>query len=305
MQHCGHGRHHRLRHVKQGDCFVAIAGERFDGQTLWPSLRKGRRLRRREPGCAIRATGLLLRVPDTIPALGDLAPRVPAAVRFRVVAITGSNGKTTTKRMIDHILSQHLRPPGQKSFNNNIGVPLTLLGARAQDDVIVANWGQRSGRDRRPDAIAQPDIAVVTNAHPAHLEGFGDWRQSSARSSRSPTGCRTPAYSLSMAISSRSWRPPASGDGPSAPSADPRAHAIGPSRSSAPARTAPSRSKADRSVCRCRVRATSRTPGRLGGLRPVRPVGGRLRPGGRKPAGRLDAGRDAADRRDDGAQRLL
>jgi UDP-N-acetylmuramoyl-tripeptide--D-alanyl-D-alanine ligase len=93
-----------------------------------------------------------------------------------VVAITGSVGKTTTRQIVHHALSRHFRThQAQKSFNNHIGLPLTLLGAAPQHEIIVAELGaNHPGEIAGLTRIAGPDVAVVTNACPAHLEGFGD-----------------------------------------------------------------------------------------------------------------------------------
>ncbi len=164
------------RTIQPGDCFFAIAGENFDGHDYVAQvMQKG-------AACAVvsravsNASGLILRVPDTIKALGDLARAYRLMNPFTVVAITGSVGKTTTRQIVHHVLSKRFRThQAQKSFNNNIGLPLTLLGARPQDQVIVAELGaNHPGEIAELTRIALPDVAVVTNAHPAHLEGFGD-----------------------------------------------------------------------------------------------------------------------------------
>jgi len=164
------------RTIQAGDCFFALPGENFDGHDYVAQvLQKG-------AACAVvsrtvdGAAGLLLRVPDTIQALGDLAREYRRMNAFNVVAITGSVGKTTTRQIVHHVLSRRFRThQAQKSFNNNIGLPLTLLGARPEDEVIIAELGaNHPGEIAGLTRIAQPDIAVVTNAHPAHLEGFGD-----------------------------------------------------------------------------------------------------------------------------------
>ena len=166
------------RAVSRGDCFFAIAGDNFDGHDFVGEVfRKG-------AVCAVvgrsvsgqAASGLVLRVPDTIRALGDFAREYRRRNRFTVVAITGSVGKTTTRQIVHHVLSRRFRThQASKSFNNNIGLPLTLLGAEPQVEIIVAELGaNHPGEIAYLTRIAQPDIAVVTNAHPAHLEGFGD-----------------------------------------------------------------------------------------------------------------------------------
>jgi UDP-N-acetylmuramoyl-tripeptide--D-alanyl-D-alanine ligase len=164
------------RTIQEGDCFFAIAGERFDGHDYVAEvLGKG-------AACAVvsRAvegvSGPLLKVPDTIRALGDLAREYRRMNRFKVVAITGSVGKTTTRQILHHVLSKHFRThQAQKSFNNHIGLPLTLLAADPETEVILAELGaNHPGEIACLTRIAEPDIAVVTNTHPAHLEGFGD-----------------------------------------------------------------------------------------------------------------------------------
>jgi UDP-N-acetylmuramoyl-tripeptide--D-alanyl-D-alanine ligase len=118
----------------------------------------------------------LLKVPDTIQALGDLARAYRRMSSFKVVAITGSVGKTTTRQIVHHVLRQHFRVhQASKSFNNNIGLPLTLLGAEPDIQIVVAELGaNHPGEISYLTRIAEPDVALVTNAHPAHLEGFGD-----------------------------------------------------------------------------------------------------------------------------------
>jgi UDP-N-acetylmuramoyl-tripeptide--D-alanyl-D-alanine ligase len=164
------------RTIQSGDCFFAIAGENFDGHNYVAQvMQKGAAcavVSRDVPGAA----GPILRVPDTIRALGDLARAYRLMNPFKVVAITGSVGKTTTRQIVHHVLSKRFRThQAQKSFNNNIGLPLTLLAARPQDEVIIAELGaNHPGEIAELTRIALPDVAVVTNAHPAHLEGFGD-----------------------------------------------------------------------------------------------------------------------------------
>jgi UDP-N-acetylmuramoyl-tripeptide--D-alanyl-D-alanine ligase len=167
------------RSVEAGDCFFAIRGDRFDGHDfLREVFAKG-------AVCAVvsrkfddekLADKCLLRVEDTIKALGDLAADYRRQSGFKVVAITGSVGKTTTRQILYHVLRRHFRvhqSPG--SFNNNIGLPLTLLGAKSDDQIVITELGSNHpGEIAYLTRIAQPDIALVTNVHPAHLEGFGD-----------------------------------------------------------------------------------------------------------------------------------
>ncbi|MCX5637943.1 MAG: UDP-N-acetylmuramoyl-tripeptide--D-alanyl-D-alanine ligase [Planctomycetota bacterium] len=167
------------RTTKVGDCFFAIPGESFDGHDyVSDALAKG-------AVCAVvsrdiegkKFTGnYLLKVEDTIKALGDLARVSRRQAGFKVIAITGSVGKTTTRHIAYHVLSRHFRVfQSPKNFNNNIGLPLTLLGADPEDQIVIAELGSNHpGEIAYLTRIALPDIAVVTNVHQAHLEGFGD-----------------------------------------------------------------------------------------------------------------------------------
>jgi UDP-N-acetylmuramoyl-tripeptide--D-alanyl-D-alanine ligase len=166
------------RTIKPGECFFAIAGGNFDGHNyVGEVFQQG-------AACAVvsravngdAVAGPILRVPDTVRALGELAREYRRTNRFIVVAITGSVGKTSTRQIVHHALSQRFGThQAQKSFNNNIGLPLTLLGAVPDCEVIVAELGaNHPGEIAELTQIAEPDIAVVTNVYPAHLEGFGD-----------------------------------------------------------------------------------------------------------------------------------
>ena len=167
------------RTTKAGDCFFAIGGENFDGHDyIADAFTKG-------AVCAVVSKDIdgenfagkgLLKVEDTVRALGELAGEYRRRAGYKVVAITGSAGKTTTRQIIYHVLSRRFRVyQSPKSFNNQIGLPLTLLGAGADEQIVIAELGSNHpGEISCLTRIAQPDIALVTNVHPAHLEGFGD-----------------------------------------------------------------------------------------------------------------------------------
>ena len=169
------------RTARPGDCFFAIAGDNFDGHDYLPDVAaKG-------AACAVVSKDIsredfngcvLLKVNDTVKALGDFAKQYRRQAAFKVVAITGSVGKTTTRQITHHVLSQHRRCyQAPKNFNNNIGLPLTLLGAGPTEEVVIAEIGSSSpGEVAYLTRIAQPDIAVVTSVCPAHLSGFGNLR---------------------------------------------------------------------------------------------------------------------------------
>jgi UDP-N-acetylmuramoyl-tripeptide--D-alanyl-D-alanine ligase len=164
------------RTVGKGECFFAIKGENFDGHDyVAAAIGRG-------AACAVvskdwqgDANGCLLRVEDTIAALGAMAKEYRKGLKVKVVGITGSAGKTTSREMIYHVLSTKLKAyRSPKSFNNNIGVPLTIFSADGDEEAIVVEMGtNHPGEIAYLTRIAQPDIAVITNVYPAHLEGFG------------------------------------------------------------------------------------------------------------------------------------
>ncbi len=161
------------RTIKEGDCFFAIAGDNFDGHDyVCQAFDTG-------AACAVVGKDFtgerILKVPDTIKALGLLAKEYRSRNNYKVVAVTGSTGKTSTRQIIAHVLRQRYRIfESPANFNNNIGVPLTLLGADEKDEIIVAELGTSApGEIAYLSRIAQPDIALITNVYCAHLAGFG------------------------------------------------------------------------------------------------------------------------------------
>jgi UDP-N-acetylmuramoyl-tripeptide--D-alanyl-D-alanine ligase len=167
------------RTVGVGDCFFALPGQNFDGHDhVAQAFAKGAvcAVVSRDVSGLVTSDKPLLFVRDTVEALGDLARWYRRAYPFKVVAITGSVGKTTTRQIVHHVLaSRFATHQAQKSFNNAIGLPLTILGAQPSDEIIVAELGaNHPGEISHLTDIALPDVAVVTNVYPAHLEGFGD-----------------------------------------------------------------------------------------------------------------------------------
>ena len=116
--------------------------------------------------------GLLIKVDDTLQALGDIATHYRRKFDIPVIAVTGSNGKTTTKDMVASVLSQRFSAlKSEGSFNNLIGVPLTLFQLSAEHQVAVLELGiSIPGEMRRLSQIAQPNFGVITNIGPTHLE---------------------------------------------------------------------------------------------------------------------------------------
>jgi len=160
------------RNLKPGELFVPLRGARFDGHDyLILAVRNGAAACLSEEVVA----GLpvpVIRVADTLHALGDLAAANRLSLRGPLVGITGSAGKTTTKEMLATILEQQgagLKTAG--NFNNLIGLPLTLLQLKPEHRWAVIEMGTSSlGEIERLTEIAAPNIGVITNVGPAHLE---------------------------------------------------------------------------------------------------------------------------------------
>lgn len=163
------------RTLGPGEVFFALEGERFDGHAHLEEARS------RGAAAAVvekeaRVEGLaLLRVADTRKALLDAAAWQRRRHDFKVVAVTGSNGKTTTKELVAAALGARLRVVrSPKSFNNEIGLPLTFFAAERNTDVVVAEIGTSApGEIARLAGVAAPDVSIVTQIAPAHLEGLG------------------------------------------------------------------------------------------------------------------------------------
>lgn len=168
------------RTLVAGSLFFALRGERYDGHGfVAEALDRGALAAVVEMPVVHGDGRRLLRVGDALRALGDLAAWGRRRSAMRVVAVTGSNGKTTTKDMIGAICRAAFPPPQKVlqtdgNLNNLIGLPLTLLRADGDEVVGVLEMGMnRPGEIARMTEIAQPDVAVVTNVGRAHLEGLG------------------------------------------------------------------------------------------------------------------------------------
>lgn len=166
------------RALDHGDLFVALVGERFDGHDFLAEAvaRGAAAVVVRD---AARAAGLgvpVVVVDDPLVALGALARYQRRAWTTPVIAIGGSNGKTTTKELVRAgLASVYEVHATHGNFNNQVGVPLTLLAAPAGCDMAVVEVGtNHPGEIERLRRIAEPDIAVVTTVQEEHLEGFGD-----------------------------------------------------------------------------------------------------------------------------------
>lgn len=160
----------------EGDLFVCLSGQNFDGHTFAAeAVRRGAgAILAQRPLPEVVGVPVLL-VTDTLEALGRLAACWRTAAGAFVVAVTGSAGKTTVKEMIAAILSRDRTiAKNYKNYNNLIGVPLTMLATTGEEEAWVLECGINvRGEMERLGAMTMPDVAVITNVGPAHLEGLG------------------------------------------------------------------------------------------------------------------------------------
>ncbi|MBL8397137.1 MAG: UDP-N-acetylmuramoyl-tripeptide--D-alanyl-D-alanine ligase [Candidatus Accumulibacter sp.] len=173
-----HGVSTDSRTIKGGQLFVALRGESFDGHHyLANAAARGAVAAIVAEDATCDATLSLLRVADTRLALGALAADWRRRFTLPLLAVTGSNGKTTTKEMIASILRSAygdavLSTSG--NLNNDIGLPLTLFQLAAEHRAAVVEMGMNHpGEIAYLAGLARPDIALVTNAQRAHLAGLG------------------------------------------------------------------------------------------------------------------------------------
>ncbi len=166
--------HTDSRSVQAGDLFVALQGERFDAHVFLPQARTaGAAAALAHSGLA--AAGLCgIEVPDTLRAFGALAAGWRAQFTLPLVAVTGSNGKTTVTQMVASIFAAHAGDAAlatQGNFNNAIGVPHTLLRLRAAHRLAVVELGMNHpGEIAYLADLVQPSVALVNNAQREHLE---------------------------------------------------------------------------------------------------------------------------------------
>jgi len=169
------------RKINRGELFIALRGDLFDGHDFIATAKE-----RGAAAAVVDAVGAaslqecelpLLVVADTRLALGALAAAWRSRFSLPLIAVTGSNGKTTTKEMIASILKSVYGDAvlvTQGNFNNDIGLPLTLLNLDASHRAAIIEMGMNHpGEIAYLARIARPSVALVTNAQRAHLEGMG------------------------------------------------------------------------------------------------------------------------------------
>lgn len=164
------------RTVSRGDLFFCIAGENFDGHEFAAQAA-------RSGAAAVVASRMIgdmdcpvIMVRDTVAALGRLAACWRDTCGAKLVAVTGTAGKTTVKELLHAVVERKFSAAkNYRNLNNQIGLPLSMLKASAEQEVWVMELGISSPGDMEELApVASPDLAVITNVGPGHLEGLGN-----------------------------------------------------------------------------------------------------------------------------------
>jgi UDP-N-acetylmuramoyl-tripeptide--D-alanyl-D-alanine ligase len=163
------------RKILPGSLFFALKGEKFDANTFAANALEAGAAYAIIDNPAYRLNEKYILVDDVLTALQDLARHHRSQLTIPVIGLTGTNGKTTTKELINSVLSQHYKTLAtQGNLNNHIGVPLTILTIGEMHEMAVIEMGANHQKEiELLCSIAQPTHGLITNVGKAHLEGFG------------------------------------------------------------------------------------------------------------------------------------
>lgn len=169
------------RELGSRNLFIPLAGEKFDGHNFIAPLSEGGSImsyltmREGYAEVAARCNIAEIRCDDTLRALGAIAAHHRESVDPEVVGITGTNGKTTTKELVFALLSSKKKcHKNEKNYNNEIGVPMTLLELKPGHEMAVIEMGMNhAGEIERLSRISRPDLALITSVGEGHLEFLG------------------------------------------------------------------------------------------------------------------------------------
>ena len=170
------------REVKEGDVYVALKGEKFDGNDFYlDAIDNGAKvcivskdITAEENDEIKKSNVTIIQVPNTLKALQEIATYKRMQYNIPVVAVTGSVGKTSTKDLIASVVSQKYNTLKTKgNYNNEIGLPLTILGLTDEEAMVVEMGMNHFGEIRKLTNIAKPTVAVITNIGTAHIGNLG------------------------------------------------------------------------------------------------------------------------------------
>jgi UDP-N-acetylmuramoyl-tripeptide--D-alanyl-D-alanine ligase len=165
------------RNIKPGDIFIALKGKHFNGELFAESaLKQGAKVAVVEKSISPESDRII-KVENTLRFLQELAHYHRIHKNLKIIGLTGTNGKTTTKELIRIVLAQKYRVQSTTgNLNNHIGVPLTLLSVADNTEITVVEMGaNHQGEIRELCEIVRPQSGLITNIGKAHLEGFGNF----------------------------------------------------------------------------------------------------------------------------------
>lgn len=163
------------RKIAPGSLFFALKGDKFDANTFAKQAIEAGAAYAVIDNAAYHLGDRYLFVEDVLTTLQDLARHHRRQLNIPVIGLTGTNGKTTTKELINAVLSQHFKTQAtQGNLNNHIGVPLTILTINTTHEAAVIEMGANHQKEiELLCSISQPSHGMITNVGKAHLEGFG------------------------------------------------------------------------------------------------------------------------------------
>lgn len=163
------------RNVNENDLFIAIKGKNIDGHNyVLDAINRGASLIIVSEDISIKANTMIIKVHDTIEILGVLANKMINQIKVPVIAVTGSNGKTTTKELIANLLASKYKVLKNKgNLNNHIGLPLTILEYQDEDIIVLEMGMNHEGEIEKLTKICHPNIGVITNIGTAHIGNLG------------------------------------------------------------------------------------------------------------------------------------
>ena len=163
------------REINEGDLYIAINGEKVNGHQFLNEVRQSGAVSALVCDVDKKIDIQQIKVNNTLKAISEIANKWRMKFDIPVIGITGSNGKTSTKELLSHVLSSKFKVHATEgNFNTKIGLPLTLLGMKKNHDISILEMGASvPGEIETLCLIAKPTHGIITNIAPAHLEGFG------------------------------------------------------------------------------------------------------------------------------------